>query len=178
MQRKSRKNKFCPSNNIRIKILKIIAKTVIHNNNNNRSGRSSNGNRNKSRDRRGNRYNGRGRNNSRNYNNGTRGNAQNNYDNRNNNNGRYNNVRYAENFVAPQLRRKSELNFELNKNNFSFNPNCSDFVLINCSVSDKKLIFLLDTGAEISIIKEQCLKPDVDVDDSCIINIEVSLTAP
>lgn len=68
--------------------------------------------------------------------------------------------------------RKSKLNDELNKNIFSFNPNCSDFVLFNCSVSDKKLVFLLDTGAEISIVKEKCLKPDVDIDDSFIINIK------
>lgn len=59
----------------------------------------------------------------------------------------------------------------MTKNIFSFNPNCSDFVLFNCSASDKKLVFLLDTGAEISIIKEQCLKPDVDIDDSRNINI-------
>lgn len=59
----------------------------------------------------------------------------------------------------------------MTKNIFSFKPNCADFVIFDCSASDNKLIFLLDTGAEISIIKEQCLKPDIEINDSCIINI-------
>lgn len=51
------------------------------------------------------------------------------------------------------------------------NPNCADFVLLSCSASNGMKTFLVDTQADISVIKHNILSDDVFIDTSDVIRI-------
>lgn len=52
------------------------------------------------------------------------------------------------------------------KNIFSLNLNCSDFLILECSDFYGQKTFILDTQADISVIKLQSLKANVFIDDA------------
>lgn len=53
----------------------------------------------------------------------------------------------------------------------SFDLNCSDFVILNCDNFAGSRLFLLDTQADISVIKNTAIKTDSFINDNDIIKI-------